>query len=548
MKAEIPLGEWLPDQPAYQNAGLVLCRNVFASAGGYRPIPAPVAQDFGDYEANGTILAIKRFDLPHGDPIIVFATSSPNCLCFLYNGAIKEQAIDLDGGDGEMKKPEFAMFNGAIFCITHGNAKSLYVLDTADDFTTDSDWRVSDTGDKEANADDIANPAPHAEHIGVISNFLVLGNLHATEDGARKEYPTTLQWSAQGNANQPWITDTGRLSGISQPLPYQYGAITGLVDNRLPIVFQERAIHRINFLGELGFGFQLLSGATGCAASDSIVYGKEYVYFLSDDGFCRTDGSSISRISTQRVWRYFTDNLREGRTLFVQGAVDYQSESIIWNYDVAEGQKAQLIYNYTLDRWTHSNIQADWFFEGVPTTITMDMTDKSLGQAPDGSYLDDNMDAQALDGEDLPSLDDSRYESGTQRILSCYINPKGSVAGSWNNMKGHNLEAFFETGDFTATAFFKSADLPQGSVSFITEIRPHVDTKNPVVWARIGGRDSLGQEKRKNPVAGATQGSHGYIPVVSEGRYVSVEMGVPEMADWKYATGFTVSFRLAGVI
>ncbi len=547
MIVDVPLSEWLPDRPDYSNVGLETALNVFAIDGGYRPILSKKAVRFyekgengnppTDFNITGKILGIKRFDLQNEEPVVVFATSD-NCLCMLYNGKIRKTDIKPAGQEYRSGKVSFEVFNNAIYAMTQAKPEALWVYDITKISFEDTQWKQAETGGEGDKAFD--RRAPNAMHMAEFEDFLMIGNITEGEN----KYPTRVQWSAFNNAEQEWRTDSNKQSGYND-LKSKYGAITGIVSTDLPLVFQETAVHVVSYAPTIVARFSLISVDRGCIAPDSIVSVGKDVFFLSHDGFCVASGGSVSDISANKVWVYFQRQIGKNLDKQVQGAHDANSKSIVWNYTTKGKQRAQIIYNYSLNRWTHADVDADVFFEGIPKSLTELDTDFAADPDPiRAEELDKWMNTPGLD-----SWDSARFGSGVQRVLSCYKNPSENTGeGQWSNMDGETMRAEFGTGDFTVASFLSQGvqdRIASGTKSLVSEIRPHVSTVNPLIEAQVGGRDSSGVKRRFTDFI--AQGTQGFCPVRIEARYISVNIVIPAGNDWVDATAFSVSFQPTGV-
>ncbi|MCA8835489.1 MAG: hypothetical protein K8953_10445, partial [Proteobacteria bacterium] len=407
----------------------------------------------------------------------------------------------------------------------------------------DTQWKQAETGGVGDKAFD--RRAPNAMHMAEFEDFLMIGNLTGNEALNHGVHPTRVQWSAFNSAEQEWRTDSNKQSGYND-LKSKYGAITGIVSTDLPLVFQETAVHVVSYAPTIVARFSLISVDRGCIAPDSIVSVGKDVFFLSHDGFCVASGGSVSDISANKVWVYFQKQIGKNLDKQVQGAHDANSKSIVWNYTTKGKQRAQIIYNYSLNRWTHADIDADVFFEGIPKSLTEFDTDFAADPTDPirAEELDRDMSSPGLD-----SWDSARFGSGVQRVLSCYKNPSENTGeGQWSNMDGETMRAEFGTGDFTVASFLSQGvqdRIASGTKSLVSEIRPHVSTVNPLIEAQVGGRDSSGVKRRFTDFI--AQGTQGFCPVRIEARYISVNIVIPAGNDWVDATAFSVSFQPTGV-
>ena len=490
MIQDFPFGEWLPDQPEYQNPGILTAENVWAGGAGYQPIPAPRAKT---QSVTGTVRGAERYDLPDGTPLIVVGTTTD---LFVIRGSVvwpSGLALGLGADDWWT----FAPFGRSVYamCRTHGLFKLPSIL-TGTAF-------VAGTGSP-----------PKASSIDAVGDFLMAGNL--IESGGADE-PYRVRWSSFNNPDAAWDNDIARQSGAVD-MPSRFGPVSRVVGGAFNLIFQESGISRIWYTGgPTTFAKELIEDDRGCAAPKSIVRVGGAAYFLAHDGFCRTSGAGSENLSSGRVWDWFKDRSNAAQIRSVQGAVNWRTRSIIWSFasSGSDALNAQLIYNLSTQRWTSATIQADMLVGGAQIPIDIDTTDASV-------VGDDDLDVLG------PSFDSPEYES-QGRILSCLI------GGVLHEFSGPNMQATFETGDMQPVS---------GRRSFIRHAMPLVDTVSPSVVCAIAGRDRQG-----DPVSyslPSRQGEHYFCPLVSDARFHRLRMRIPAGEVWTKAQGMQVDYEVSG--
>ena len=108
-----------------------------------------------------------------------------------------------------------------------------------------------------------------------------------------------MQWS---DINDPTDWTAGAASQSDyQELP-DGGDITGITGGEFGIVFLEKAIVRMSYIGSpLFFQFDTISRNVGCVEGGSIAQYGGVTYFLSDDGFYSCNGQQVVGIGSEKA-------------------------------------------------------------------------------------------------------------------------------------------------------------------------------------------------------------------------------------------------------
>lgn len=491
MKTEIPFDQFLPDGPNYKTPGLIVCDNVYAVGAGYNPIQSLVGTG---RTVTGEIRGSARFDLPDGTPILLVGTTTD--LFVIRNKTVFASNLGLSLALGDYWT--FGQFGFSIYatCKQYG----LYRLDS---ILADNTFSAS------------PGSPPKASSLDVVGDFLFLGNL-TDIDGSYQPY--RVRWSAFNNPNAVWETDVGRQSGYVDMESY-YGEVTGIFGGRFDLIFQRHAVSRIWYTGGATvFAKDIIEDERGCPAPQSFARVGGAVYFLSHDGFCRTDGSGVEVISSERVWNWFKENSNLDFISRIVAAVDWTNKSIFWSFygPTVEKFTRQIIYNWALDRWTTATFDADWVVSNTVTNTTIDDIDANVEN-------DEILDVEG------PSFDSPIYDA-RGRTLAAFVN------GEFCEFRGANLKASFETGDFQPKV---------GSRSFVRSVYPIVEIDDGDALASIAGRDRLGDLKAYGDMT--AQGYLGFCPVISDARFHSVKIEIPSGLFWEKASGFQIDWEASGI-
>jgi hypothetical protein len=225
---------------------------------------------------------------------------------------------------------------------------------------------------------DVSSDAPIAKYITVVRDFVVAGNIGAGTS------PNKVQWSGI-NDSSTWTT-TATSQSDYQLLP-DGGDITGVVGGEFGIVFLEKAIVRMSYIGTpLIFQFDTISRNVGCIEGNSIAQYSGTAYFLSDDGFYATNGQTLTGIGSEKVDRYFFANANIGDIDSISAAVDPERNLVIWNYGNVSGGRSLLIYNFETQKWCEADTDVDYLSTLATAGTTLDGLDSAYNVTA-GSFV-----------------------------------------------------------------------------------------------------------------------------------------------------------------
>ena len=529
----IAFKEWLPDQPSILDA-VSEANNVTPLAVGYGPFKSAVnySQDASENLTN------------------VYATKVNNDVSVFAGGFTKLFKLDasdlsLDnvskaGGYTGTTRWQFVQF-GNYALATNGSEKIQYY-----------DVNVSSV------FADLAAAAPISQYITAVRDFVVGANIGAGT------YPSRVQWS---DINDPTDWTAGAASQSDyQDLP-DGGDITGITGGEFGIVFLEKAIVRMSYIGSpLFFQFDTISRNVGCIEGGSIAQYSGVAYFLSDDGFYSCNGQTVTGIGSEKVDRYFYNNANIGDIDSISSAVDPERNLIIWNYTTVSGNRALIIYNFETQKWSEAdtdvnflstlatsgtsldaidtayNITAGSFVVGksytirtvgttsftgigaVANTVGVLFTATGVGSGT-GVAIDMAASAAALKTVDtlVTTLDDRLYAGG--KFL-------------FGGVRDAKIITFTGT---PATANIITNDLEYGYNSVLTLIRPSVDNGSASV--SVASRRMLDDTITYGSSVTASQEDR--CSVRSAGRYHRIAL-TPTGANWSSAIGMDIDYSEQG--
>jgi len=474
---KLTFGEWMPDQPSVSGA-LTDAKNVVSQAIGYGPFPAPVT--FSTSNAAEDLTSLYAAKQPNGDTAL-FAAGLSKIYTVSGVGAITQVKTGMTTANAD--RVRFTQFGKTVISCNNADKLQAWTLGTSTSFA------------------DLSATAPIAKFITVVRDFVVCANTFET---TQQQY--RVRWSAI-NDETDWTENVNTQSDY-QDIP-DGGQIVGIRGGEFGLIFLERAIHRMTYVGTpFIFQFDNISRGKGCMVAGSIAQYQGVTFFLSDDGFYLCDGQNITAIGAEKVDRYFLDNVSDSDFGTMSAAVDPIRKLVIWNYKNVSGGRSLLIYNFKTQKWTYGDAGTDYLSEASTSSVTLEQLDSISG----------SIDA-------LTSSLDSRLFVGGKYFLG------GTLATRVMSFTGANQTAVISTGD-----------LDIGANSVVTLARPIVDNGSATV--AIASRTLLNQGVSFNTAVAAS--SENRVPLRSAGRYHRLKV-TPTGANWNNAISVDVDVTPQGV-
>lgn len=483
----INFSEFLPDQPALDNPGATVAKNVIPAARGYRSL-----KSLRDYSsaADARILGFIG---------VKDASENSNVYC------------------GDASK---------LYRLAGSSSTTLTNVSKAGGYATSTNerWRFIQWGGKviATNFDDamqvetvgsgsfadLAGSPPKARYLSVVRDQIFTG--YTDESGT--VYPYRVRWSGIGSET---VWGSSATSGSDFQDLNDIGAVTGIVGGEYGIILCERGIMRAQFVGPpLFYQFDLVESSRGCKYPGSVAAIGRNVFYCSDDGFYLFDGSGSKAIGAERVNRFFLDDLNADYGYRISASVDPLNQLIVVSYPSSSSVSGRpdrlLFYNYSLDRWSFAEVDND----GVGSFMTAGYTLEQL----------DNVSA-SLDALSA-SLDSVAWKGG-QFLFGGIDDTKLAIFG------GATLAATLETSEFQAFP---------GRRAMLRKIVPYTEGATTVT-AQIGTR--LRQQDTATFGSASSLNAEGYIPVRSEGRFHTVRLNLT--GDWTQAQGIDIEASSLGL-
>lgn len=484
---KVRFGKWLPDLPYYENPGLVEANNVIPSDSCYK--------DFLTLQTEGTSLNSR----PQGAYAATDIDGSPN----IFAGDDKKLYERVSTAWTDRSASTYNTASNGYWRFTQ--FKQFVIATNFVDAIQSID--TSTTGSFAA----LSSEAPKARQIGVINNFVIVGD---TDDTANGVVPYRTEWCAIGNASN-WPTP-GSASALALQSGEQFnnsafGAVTGIAGFQFyGLVFQQRGINRYTYVGGSEvFQIQAIDTSRGCWAPQSLVQVGQLCYFLAADGFYVTDGQMVKPIGSGVIDKTFYLDFDQSYRERMTAAVDIVNKVIFWAYpshSAASGVPDKLImYNFAEDRWARADDTVQLIFSSLSTGYSLDDLDTLFSSIDDMTV----------------SLDSSMWTGGIPVVMGFASNKLGSFSGAAN-------DATIETGEIDLEKFV-----------YMDGVRPKVTGSPTSITCAIAVRDNQDNESRTFGSPVARNSRTGMSDFREQGRYASVRVEIE--GEFDSAIGVDVS-------
>ncbi len=461
----IEFGEYLPDLPDFENPGATEAKNVIPAGMSYQPFLSQVVYSNAlDARCQGAV-STKDND---GNTTNFAGNASK-----LYKSAGGTYSdVSLAGGytTGAEENWRFTRFGTRLIATNFTDYPQTYTLGVSSAFAN-------------------LTTALKARYVATVRDFLVFGN---TWDGSDGNVPYRVRWSAIGDPTD--FTVSATTQSDYQDLDPSNGWVTGVVTGDYGIIFQERAISRMDYSGSpTVWEFRPVEIGRGTQAANSIVKVGSLVFYLGIDGFYVFDGSQSAPLGVNKVDKTFYNELDLSYLSRIYGTADVDRQVIYWLYPASGNSSGNgnkiIMYNYSPNatkRWSYAS------------DLNLEFLYTSLSEG----YTLDGLDALGYTIETLPFSLDSRVWTGENFLLSGFDSNHKQV-----NFTGAALTALLET---------QEAQISKGQKTFVSLVRPVVDGSGTIT-VQIGTRNLL-SESVTYASAVATN-AIGDVPIRSNARF-----------------------------
>jgi hypothetical protein len=465
--------EFLPDQPELGNPGLIRAQNVLPRDDGYTPF-LPLTSH-GTFTSGGVSGSFQTFGVTKGASKIYLYSSQ------FWMGSISG-GFSTRGGSFTVgaSYASFAQYENMVIAVGESFPAHFHTVGAASNFAT-----LASNG-----------TAPPAEAIGVLGQFVVIGNLGTVNATQR---PNVIQWSGV-DAPRSWPT-AGSATAIAQQageqeLPSSFGNVQAVHGgDQYAIVLQERGVTRMTYVGPpVVFQFDTISNTEGSHFPRGSIRVGNITYFISQQGFCRTDGVTIEHIGTGKVDRTFWDSgvATKERSLITCG-YDPSKDLVHFSYPTTNSGSSDtiLIFNPKSGNWSQARQEMVEFVGGSwPVNV---LTPLAAFQT-----------------------------SGSAALVGTFTGTAGS--------------AILETGEM---------EFNEGGRAYVDAVKAHVESSGtaPAIGMRIGTRDDLGTASSYTSTTGAFART-GFANFRSDAKYHRIELNIT--GTFEKVTGLEVNARPSG--
>lgn len=489
--ATIPFGEWLPDQPPFGLKGATVVTNVIPDEVSYRPFPKLTM--FSNAIGSRCRGAVYATDTAHNNYNYV---GDSTALYTLVQQSFTSVTRAVGGAYsmGTDDVWEFANWGNTVIGVNGFG---------------DLPQQMSLGGTAFTNL----SVGVKAKHIGVMRDFVVLGNV---SDSATNVY--RVRWSALNNPTD--FTPSAATLSDYQDLPSEGGHIQKVLGGETGVIMQERSIWRMQFIGSpIIFQFDRVHNGIGAYIPQSCVRYQNLVFFLSRDGFYSFDGTTLDPIGRGKVDRFFFSELSLPNLARTVAAIDPGNKLAIWAYPstsaVNGNPDKMLVYSWAFKRWV--------LIEGLDLDYLL--------QATTSGYTLDGLDSVSTNIDTMTTSFDNEQWTGGQIILAAF-----NSAHKMGLFNGAAMGAKIDTAEF---------QMFEGMKAMMTEIRPNVIGLSASLTLAVYNRNNL-TESVSVGTAPIAPNATGFVPVRQTARYFRVRLQTTDGVDFTHLLGIDPNAVPAG--
>lgn len=472
----IEFGEWLPDLPARNNPGALIAKNVIPKAKSYCSLKS--LSTFSDALTGVCLGAFWAQD--DSNNVNNFAGDSTK----LYRLSGGTSWTDESGTSAPYSATnwDFAKFGERVIAVNDQDVPQYW------------DMGVS------ANFADLAGSPPAAQRIGVIRDFVMLGDIPSLG-------PNFLKWSGYNNS-ELWTASLATQSDQNE-LRGNGGRVMRIVPGAVGTIFQEHAIRRAVYSGPpTVFNFPEVEKRRGTPAGNSVTWLGGAIFYYGWDDFYLLDGKGSRPLGANKVAGWFKKNAAEDVLDSMRAAVDRRNRLVLWAFKSSSSATINdmlIIYNWAAGKWSHAEIDTQIIGEYVSSGFTLDGLDTPL---PNG-----------IDTDSFP-MESTQYLGGAIGLLG---------------FDSSNKAATFDGAALAATLDTK--ELSSGhNRTIVNGVRPLIEGEGDTVTMKVslGTRNNL-KSTPTFSTARAVNSRNGVANVKTSARYVRARVTTTGAFD--HATG-----------
>ena len=363
-----------------------------------------------------------------------------------------------------------------------------------------------------------ASRKPRAVHIALVYGFPVLAHTFDEQDG---EQPSRVWWPQliQIPDITNWAPNLSTFAGYSGALPQAGdGALRAVVGGEVGVIWAERAIYRMRYVGGAPkiFEIERIERGRGPIASGAVIDDGRMTYFIDRDGFYAFDGQQATPIGHGKINRTIARRLNSGAADKIVSAALPGLSVVLWALPLDGAEKPNKLIAYSVNDGRFTEI--DLAVSAIMETAT-----------PGVSWDSDPWAERPLDEEPWASIVwDTPAFLGGERVLTMF-----DVTGKMFYLTGAGLPAVLETQEVAPF---------EPNVAEWTDPRPVIDEASLGTTVSVGTRPSVAQEVSWGPDTKLNR--IGYAPTRERGVYTRFRLKVP--AGFKHAVGISATPRKGG--
>lgn len=343
----IRFGEWLPDRPAFENAGAVEAKNVRAVGEDYVPISELVAitSALGDV-CRGTFSALGSDGVPY-----TFAGTETGM--FLRNGSSWTDVSNTTPYTGtSANRWRFAQFGDYVFAVNGIDPMQYYQLGVSTEFA------------------DVTG-APVCSWIVVLNNFLIACGINGE--------PKKVQWSA---FDDPLDWTASPATQADSQLVQDIGDITAITGGQNSgVVIASNGTALMEYVGvPLIFTFRTFEPNRGSRVQGSVVSYSNSVFYLGEDGFYLFNGAQSIPIGQNKVDQWFRQNANMSALYTMWASIDPRNKIVMWGVSGSSDNYTEkvLIYSFADNRFTWMEKKIEAMASLLTEAVNVDDVDEDV--------------------------------------------------------------------------------------------------------------------------------------------------------------------------
>lgn len=377
----LPFGKLLPDQAGFRNPGVITANNVVPQVGSYGPLRELAFQSNAlEGRCYGAISARDK-----SNNVYVYAGTTSK-LYEMVGYAFADQS-KVGGYSAPVDDTwEMAVWdrNGKVIATNY--VDPIQSIDIGG-------------GASGAFADMITSTnKPKAKHIGIVGQFVVLGNTNDATDGERF---ARVWWGGFGDetdfdpdsATQCDFEDLAKGGSVQRIVGgTEYG-----------LIFQSDMVRTMRYVGE-GAVFELLpiNYAPGTPIPKSVIAHKGLVFYIAEDGVMMVNGATVTPVGSGQVDTTFWNEFDIANKNSVSAAIDPVRKLVCWAYPnssaVAGLPNRMMMLRYDDGRFAFADIDVEILMRTETQGYTLDGLDSVGTNIDNGAVFADSFDSDRWKG------------------------------------------------------------------------------------------------------------------------------------------------------